>query len=422
MLAIVLALGTVTLPAFAQESSAPAPVGPPVPAPTPGPIAGTSDDPVLARGQYLVTIGNCASCHTRPDGAPFTGGLAFTTPFGKIYSTNITPDDETGIGKWTAMDLRRAMHEGVAPGGRNLFPAFPYTSFTKVADEDVDAIYRYLRSLKPEHYTPPKNAMAFSQRWAMAIWDKLFFKPGRFVPDQSKSAEWNRGAYLVEGLGHCDACHTPRNIAMAEVKDRPFAGGAIQDEVAENKIRRWSAVNLTSAKDGLAAWSVNDLTSYLHTGFTARAGSFGPMDEVIVNSLKHATTEDVHAMATYLKSLPAQDSKAAAATADQAKAGEAVYKDRCENCHQSSGRGGFFNGPPVAGSAIAQSDDPASLINVILYGPQTSKDVSTGSWETMKPYRDVLTDEQIAAVATYLRGSWGNHGRPVTAAEVAKQR
>ncbi len=381
------------------------------------------EDPILARGQYLATAGNCISCHTRPGGIPFTGGLAFDTPFGKLYSTNITPDDDTGIGKWTADDLRRALHEGIAPDGRNLFPAFPYTAFAKVTDEDVDAIYAYLRSLKAERYTPPSNSLAFSLRWPMKLWNKLFFKPAPFAEDTTQSAEWNRGAYLVEGLGHCSACHSPRNAEMAEITARAYAGGALLDKAGDGgPIRRWSAVNLTSAKEGLGSWPLEDLAKYLKTGFSSHAGSFGPMNEVIANSLKQLTREDTHAMAVYLKSLPAQDSNSATVTPNQAKSGEAIYKERCSSCHQSSGRGGLFTAPPVAGSAVAQADDPAALINIILYGPETSRDIATGSWETMKPFKDVLSDQEVAAVSNYLRGSWGNRGRPVSASEVSKQR
>jgi mono/diheme cytochrome c family protein len=385
--------------------------------------AAAPEDPIKARGKYLVSAGNCISCHTRPGGVPFTGGLAFDTPFGTLYSTNITPDDETGIGTWTAADLRRALREGIAPGGRNLFPAFPYTAFAKVTDADVDAIYAYLASLKAERYTPPANSPAFGLRWPMKIWNKLFFKPGPFAEDRSQSAEWNRGAYLVEGLGHCGACHSPRNRAMAEIADRAYAGGTIQDKVGEaGPVRRWSAVNLTSAKEGLGTWPVEDLAKYLNTGLSAHAGSFGPMNEVIANSLTQLTKADAHAMAVYLKSLPAQDSKSATVSADQAKRGEGIYKERCSTCHQSSGRGGLFTGPPVAGSAVAQADDPAALINVILYGPATCKDIATGAWETMKPFKEVLSDEEVASVSNYLRGNWGNRGRPVSAGEVARQR
>jgi mono/diheme cytochrome c family protein len=374
------------------------------------------------RGKYLTDAGNCLSCHTKAGAAPFSGGLGFDTSFGTIYSSNITPDLATGIGKWTALDLRRAMHQGIGNDDSRLFPAFPYTSFTKVTNEDVDAIYAYLRTLKPVRYTPPSNGLLFAMRWPLALWDALFFNDGRYVPNTTQSAEWNRGAYLVEGLGHCSACHTPRNLFMAEDSTKSYAGGIIQGEVVMGKQRRWSAVNLSSSKNGLGTWSVNDLAKYLQTGFSTRAGSFGPMNEVIVNSLKNLKVEDVHAMAVYIKSLPARDYTGAAVPADQIKAGEPIYKARCEKCHSSSGRGGMLASPPVAGSAVVQADDPASLINVILYGPELSKDIPTGAWETMQSYGDVLDDAQIAAVANYLRGSWGNRGAPVTESEVAQQR
>ena len=389
--------------ALSQEASAPAPSP-------------------AERGEYLTDAGNCLSCHTQPGAAPFAGGVGFDTPFGTIYSSNITPDPVTGIGLWTALDLRRAMHEGVGKDGSHLFPAFPYTSFTKVTNEDVDAIYAYLRTLKPVRYAPPSNGLLFSMRWPLELWNARYFQEGRYQPSATQSPEWNRGAYLVEGLGHCSACHTPRDLFMAEDSARSYAGGTLQAEVAKGKTRPWSAVNLTSAKSGLGSWSVNDLTKYLQTGFSARAGSFGPMNEVILNSLKKLKSADVHAMAVYLKSLPARNDTDAGVSAEQVTAGAPVYKDHCEKCHSSSGRGGMFAGPPVAGSAVVQADDPASLVNVILYGPEVSKGIPTGAWENMPAYNDILNDAQTAAVANFLRGSWGNHGAPVTESAVAQQR
>src|ERR1700722_76015 len=373
------------------------------------------------RGRYLADAGDCISCHTQPGAMPFSGGVRFETTFGNLYSSNITPDPTTGIGAWKADDLRRAMHEGIAAGGYRLFPAFPYTAFTKVSDADVDAIYAYLRTLKAVRYTPPSSSFVFTQRWGMASWNALFFTEGRFSPVAARSAEWNRGAYLVEGLGHCSACHTPRNLFMAETAGKAYAGGLIQDKVARGKIRQWSAVNLTSAKNGLGAWAVNALAKYLQTGFSARGGTFGPMNEVIVNSLKKLTAEDVRAMAVYLKSLPAQEYAGGGVAPQQASAGESIYKDRCEKCHSASGRGGMFSGPPVAGSAVVQAEDPASLINIILYGPDTPKEVSFGAWETMQPYTEVLNDSEVAAVSNYVRGSWGNRAGMVKAADVAQQ-
>lgn len=376
------------------------------------PIASGAQDALIERGRYLATAANCAACHSRPDGAPFAGGVPFVTPMGTIYSTNITPDPDIGIGGWSAADLRRALHEGIAPSGRHLFPAFPYPSFTRISDEDADAIYAYLRSLEPQRYAPPPNGLLFRQRWAMRLWNLLFFEPGRFTGDPAKPEEWNRGAYLVEGPGHCSACHTPRNAFLAERKSEAFRGGVVQ---------QWSAVDL--GPEGLAAWSVEDLAKYLRQGFSAKAGTFGPMNEVIVGSLSQLSPEDVHAMAVYLKALPArQRAPGPVPSAEEIAAGQPIYKKHCESCHGGSGRGGMFSGPPLAGSAIVQSDNPASLINVILQGANVPPGVRTGSWETMKPFREALSDGEIASLANFLRGSWSNHARPVSVSEVGRQR
>jgi mono/diheme cytochrome c family protein len=376
----------------------------------------------LQQGSYLTDAGNCVSCHTRSGAAPFSGGVPFITKLGTIYSSNITPDARAGIGNWSLDEFRRAMHEGIAPGGRRLFPAFPYTSFTKVSDADVAAIYAYLRTLQPVRYSPPRNGFVFRQRWAMRLWNLLFFRSGRFAPGPKQSEQWNRGAYLVEGLGHCDACHSPRNAFMAEESARAYSGGTFDEKVPGGQTRPWSAVNLTSSRTGLASWSVNELTRYLKAGFSLRAGVFGPMNDVVDNSLRNLSDADVQAMAVYLKSLPALGTDGTAPPAAALKAGTRIYSDECEECHMPSGRGGLFSAPPLSGSAVVQAGDPASLINVILYGADGPKDVSFGGWETMKPYGNVLSDAQIAAVANYVRGSWHNHGSEVTAAQVARQR
>jgi mono/diheme cytochrome c family protein len=391
-----------------------------------GSVAG--DDTVLVeRGRYVALAANCASCHTRPGGAPYAGGVAFEAPVGTIYSSNITSSLDHGIGKWTAKDLRRALHEGVAAEGYRLFPAFPYTSFTQMTDEDVDALYAYLGTVKADEYRPPDNDFVFKQRWAMAIWNALFFEPARYQPDPKQTPEWNRGAYLVGALGHCGACHTPRNRFLAEQSAKAYHGGTLREYVTADKVRDWAAVNLTSSADGLKTWSVDDLTKYLHTGFSLRGGAWGPMNEVVRNSTSKLTLEDARAMATYIKSLPAKSSPEGEqvqppVTAEQAALGQSIYEDRCEKCHSASGRGGMFSGPPLAGSAIVQSADPASLINAVLYGATPAEGMKLGAWETMKPYADVLSDTDIANVANYVRGSWGNAAPPVDAVRVAKQR
>jgi mono/diheme cytochrome c family protein len=379
-------------------------------------------DALVERGRYVALAANCASCHTRRGGTPYAGGVPFETPVGTLYSSNITASREHGIGKWTAEDLRRALHEGIAADGYRLFPAFPYTSFTRMTDEDVAALYAYMRTVAADEYQPPANDLVFSQRWAMIIWNALFFEPARFEPNPKQTPEWNRGAYLVDALGHCGACHTPRNRFLAEESAKAYHGGNLREYVTADKVRDWAAVNLTSSATGLKAWSVDELTRYLHSGFSRRGGSWGPMNEVIGNSISKLTLEDARAMATYIKSLPESVETQTPVTAEQAALGQAIYSDRCEKCHGSSGRGGMFSGPPLAGSAIVQSADPDSLINAILYGAMPPEGMKLGAWETMKPLGDVLSDTDIANVANYVRGSWGNGASPVDAARVAKQR
>lgn len=375
-----------------------------------------------ARGKYLALAGNCGACHTRAGGEPFAGGLAFDTPFGTIYSSNITPDAKTGIGRWTAPDLRRAMHEGIAADGSRLFPAFPYASFTKVTDADVDDIHAYLRTLKPVRYVPPDNSILFSMRWALAAWNKLYLEPGRFAPDPKKPADWNRGAYLVEGLGHCGACHTPRNAQMAEIRERALQGGVIPGAVAPGKLRDWSAVNLTNAKHGLAAWTEADLVRYFRTGVSPRGSTLGPMHEVVSHSLRHLEEADLRAIAIYLKGVAGPAYAGATVSAEQARPGAATYAERCEECHGPSGRGGFFTGPALAGSAIVQAENPATLINAVLYGSTIKREAGASNWEPMSAYADALDDAEVAALANFLRGSWGNRAAPVAPEDVRRQR
>jgi len=432
--AMVLGAGLFLSPAVAQDAPAAsdAPVttdtpGVDVPTPVDVPPAPTVD-PQVQRGEYLARMGNCVSCHTVHGNEPFAGGLPFKTPYmflGTMYSTNITPDEETGIGTWSEADFVKAMHTGEGPNGP-LYPAFPYTSFTKATDDDVKAIYAYLRTVKPVKYEPPSNSFIFVvARFGMKIWNAMFLEEGRFVADSSQSEEWNRGAYLVNGLGHCSACHTPRNLLLAEKSAEHLWGAVVPDVVLEGEYRPWFAVNLTQSKQGgLGAWSVDDIKRYLKTGHNKFAGTFGPMNEVIANSLSHMTEEDAKAMAVYLKSLPpAPEAEPMQIAEEETKAGEALYLKHCEECHARTGRGGFMKAPPVAGSAIAQGRDPASLINIILYGAEPAKGLNPpGAWESMRSFRDRMTDEEIAAVANYVRSSWKNGGSKITPQDVAKQR
>ncbi|MDB5397904.1 MAG: cytochrome [Rhodospirillales bacterium] len=402
---------------------------------------------LIEKGKYLATAGDCISCHTRPHGEQFAGGLPLKTPFGTIYTANITPDKETGIGNWTEEQLARAMREGVADDGSHLYPAFPYPSYTKVTDEDVHAIYAYLKSLKPVSYNPPKNEMPFpfSQRGLMAIWNKMFLREGRYAPDASQSPEWNRGAYLVEGLGHCSACHTPRNQLGGERTSLALTGGTYQDAIVdsvheqeivkqENMIRPWSAVNLTSSPQGLGAWSVEEIAAYLKTGHNALAGAFGPMAQIVSNSTQYLTDEDTRAMAVYLKSLPPVAPPIdKSVNADQMQKGEIAYTVRCGDCHLPTGLGSPKTpdadptkvSPPLVGNPVVQADDPATLINLILYGAHEAI-MDDKAWPKMPGFEmDFglgMDDDQVAALANYVRNSWGNKGNMVAPKDVAKQR
>jgi mono/diheme cytochrome c family protein len=404
-----------------------------------------AQQPLAEQGRYLATAGDCISCHTRPGGEPFAGGRPLNTPFGVIYSANVTPDPKTGIGAWTERQFERALRGGLAADGTHLYPALPYTAYTKVTDQDVHAIYAYMRTVKPVSYTPPKNKMPFpfSIRALLGGWNMMFLDEGRFAPDASHTAEWNRGAYLTQGLGHCGACHAPRNFLGGPVQGGALTGGdyldEISDEVVDNSItplderivRPWSAPNLTQSPSGLGAWSLEAIAAYLKSGHSVRAGAFGPMSEVIGNSTSRLTDPDIHAIAVYLKSLaPATQSMSPKAAADALKAGEIVYTTRCADCHLPSGLGmpraanadASKTAPPLAGSAALQAPDPATLINVILYGAHEAA-LTDGSWPKMSGFELSvgLDDEQIAALCTYVRSSWGNRAGAVDAAAVARQ-
>lgn len=382
------------------------------------------------RGEYLATAGNCVSCHTSKNGSPFAGGLPFETPFGKIYSTNITSDPDAGIGRWTLEEFTAAMRQGKRPNGDHLYPVFPYTSYTKVSDEDIAAIYAYLKTVSPVKYTPPENELGFpfNQRWTLGLWKALFFKEGQYEPQPAQSAEWNRGAYLVEGLGHCGMCHTPRNFMGAPVNDLALAGGTYTTRF-EGRLSSWSASNLTSATEGLAKWSVDDVTDYLKLGISSRSGVFGPMNEVVVNSTRHLSREDVRAMAVYLKSLPAKSREATGGRPadDVVRAGSLQYDIHCGSCHLPTGEGAADQGPPLIGSPVVLDADPSSLINVTLFGAQTPHVAPSTEWEArrwirMEPFENKLSDEQAAALLSFVRNAWGHEASAVTPEQVAAQR
>lgn len=382
---------------------------------------------LIERGEYLATAGNCGSCHTAPGGEYMAGGLPFKTPFGIIYSTNITGDTQTGIGAWTESEFLASMREGVRPGGEHLYPVFPYTAFTKVTDEDSAAIFAYLKSLPAVSRQNEVNELdfPFGYRPLMVVWKTLFFTPGAYEPDASQSDDWNRGAYLVEGLGHCGACHTPRNMLGAEQESLAFQGGEYLDHVPEHGLRPWSAPNITASKRGVGLWEHEDLAAYLGTARNSFIESFGPMNEVIMNSTRHMDESDVAAMATYLKSLPGDETVESTEPDAQVMGfGRTVYNLHCGTCHLPTGEGDPEMGPRLnAGSLVVQAENPASMINAILYAPRPPEPALPMRWrEPMRDYQYLLDDDEIAAVATYIRNSWSNRAGVVTVEDVERQR
>jgi mono/diheme cytochrome c family protein len=369
----------------------------------------------IARGKALATAGDCVACHTAPGGVPFAGGLALQTPFGAIMTANITPDNATGIGSWSADDFARAMHEGRRPGGDRLYPAFPYPYYTKVTRADTDAILTYLRSLPPVSNSVDRSALPFpfNIRLSMIGWNALFFAPSDFTPDPKRSDEYNRGAYLVEGLGHCGACHTPLNAFGANKSYQRLEGGRIDN---------WTAANITNDMDeGLGKWSVDDVVRYLKTGQTATGLASGPMKDVVENSTSKMADADLKAMAVYLKERGAAGSPPATpvpASDKRMQVGEAIYVDTCAACHMRSGEGVAHMFPRLAGSVIATQLDPASLIRIVLTGGRAAATDSLPTAPAMPSLGYRLNDDQVAAVVTYVRNSWGNLAWPATPEKV----
>jgi mono/diheme cytochrome c family protein len=371
----------------------------------------------VRRGQYLVAAGDCISCHLREGGEPFAGGLGLNTPFGLIYTSNITPDRDTGIGAWTRDQFYRAMHDGKGAQGEDLYPAFPYPWFRRVSREDDDAIFAYLMTLPPVKFTPPKNDLSFplNIRSFVGAWNLLYLDSHDFQPDPGQSAEWNRGAYLVNGLGHCGGCHTPKNSLGADKSKQELHGG---------KLDNWVAPDLTSnARTGLGDWSVDDIAEFLATGRNAHAAAGGAMADVINYSTSFINDADRRAIAVYLKSQPASPSVAAAATdAGAMRRGAEVYSDACASCHLDNGIGQSRLFPPLGKDAMLQQPDPTGLEHLILGGTRVGVSASRPSPLGMPSFAWKLTDQEIADVSTYIRNSWGNQAAPVTAADVSALR
>ena len=386
---------------------------------SPASSAATLDN--LARGAYLARAGNCMGCHTARGGLAYAGGRALATPFGAMFAPNITPDRDTGIGAWNADDFWRALHNGKSRDGRLLYPAFPYTNYTKVTRADADALFAFLHNLPAVKQANIQHALRFpyNQQIALAGWRLLFFTPGVFAPSAAESPTWNRGAYLVEGLGHCSACHASRNVAGASM---PGLGGGLIPSSG------WYAPSLTSDLEaGLGSWTTPHIVQLLKTGVSPRATVFGPMAEVVERSLQHLSDADVGAMATYLKSLPA--TKAAVRTApagahvDQVIAqGKKLYATHCVDCHGADGLGLAPAYPPLAGNRAITMDNPVNAVRIILNGGFAPGTIANPRPYGMPPYSHLMDDVEVAALASYLRASWGNTAAPVTAREVNRNR
>lgn len=379
----------------------------------------------VERGHYLATISNCMGCHTVEGGAPYTGGVKFSTDFGTIYSTNITPDIDTGIGSWSLQDFRNSIRRGVRPNGENLYPVFPYPYYTKFTDDDIEALYSYLKTIDSVAQESPEHDLSFPYNInvLLKLWNWLYLEDGEYAGDPQESDEWNRGAYLVQGPLHCGQCHSPRNLFGGVQQDLAYTGAVYHDNVRTGEIRKWAATNLTPAREGLGEWSRQDLVDYLKTGNSSRAVSFGPMNKVIMGGTSHLDDTDIQAVATYFTSLePNRQDPAPAASEETLRAGARLYTIHCGTCHLATGMGGREIGVPLAGSSVVQAPDPSTMINVILYGPQIPPPPFSTGREDMKAFGERLRNEEIAQIASFVRSSWGNAAGGVTADQVEKQR
>ncbi|MDR5835531.1 cytochrome c [Caballeronia sp. LZ034LL] len=397
---------------------------------------------LVARGDYLARAADCAGCHTaapvpgKPQPHPFAGGLPMGSPFGTIWSSNITPDPVHGIGRYSYEDFARALRKGVASGGKHLYPAMPYPSFSKISDDDLHALYAYfMHGVEPVAQAAPETKLPFpfNQRWALTFWNFAFAPDKPFVGDPKRDAQWNRGAYLVQSLGHCGACHTPRGPAYDELGytdgSPAYLTGGTNDH--------WHAPNLTGLKGaGLGRISAADLAAFLKTGHGAGLATFGAMVQVVEDSTQYLDDQDLQAIASYLKSLPAhgeggtyddhsreaRQSVAALHTGEQERPGAGLYQGTCARCHQADGMGVPLKYPRLAGNPAVLSQKPDSLVRLVLQGGRAPSTVHGPEPKKMPAFADQLTDTEIARVLTFVRSTWGNNAPPVTTRDVRTMR
>ncbi|MEP7100236.1 MAG: cytochrome c [Burkholderiales bacterium] len=384
---------------------------------------------LIARGAYLARAGNCMGCHTVQGGAAYAGGRGVPTPFGTIYAPNLTPDAATGIGAWSSAEFWRALHNGRARDGRLLYPAFPYPNYTRITREDSDAIHAYLRSLPAVAQPNKPHALSFpfDQQAALAVWRALYFRaaePARPEVDavlgSTRGPEWLRGAYLVEGLGHCNACHASRNALGATRSTLDLAGGLIP-------VQNWYAPSLTSPSEAsVAAWDTEHIVDLMHSGISARGAVMGPMREVVAGSTQYLSEPDLRAMAVYLKALPQTAAepapKEAAASPAIDSPGGKLYTQHCVACHGEQGEGVAGVYPALAGSRAVTMRTPVNLVHMVLEGGFPPSTGANPRPYGMPPFATVLSNDEVAQLLSYVRGSWGNRGAPVSALEVTQFR
>jgi alcohol dehydrogenase (quinone), cytochrome c subunit len=397
-------------------------------------FAAKPDDPLVARGAYLAKAGDCVACHSAPKGKPFAGGLPMTTPMGKIFTTNITPDPETGIGKWSEEDFEKALRRGVSKDGHNLYPAMPYPSYAKVRDDDVAALYTYfMKGVAPVNQANRPSDIPFplNMRWPLTFWNMVFLDKAVYRDKDQKDVAWNRGAYLIQGLGHCGSCHTPRGIAFQEKAQDESNSAWLTGGLLDG----WFAANLTGEQNvGLGRWSEAELATFMKTGANAHASAFGSMTDVINNSTQALNDQDISAMSAYLKSLPAAGGTSAPVYAYDAKAsmallshpatdaGAKVYTAYCMYCHGVDGKAFAPFLAPLAGNPNVLEKNASSLINVTLNDNHDLVIQGIPAAYPMPNYSKILSDQQIADVLTFVRTGWNNRASAVTVADVVKIR
>lgn len=386
---------------------------------------------LIARGEYLVKAADCAACHTAPGGKPFAGGFAFKLPFGRLYSPNITPDKDTGIGGWTDAEFVRALHQGIGRDGEDLYPAFPYTSYALLSTDDALAIRAYLQTLPPARAKPPENSILFpfNQRFVMRAWKLLFLPKHRFEANPARDPVWNRGAYLAEALAHCGECHTPRNLMFATKSDAKFAGAVVDG---------WKAYNITpDPQSGIGKWTDAELADYLASGHAeGHGGASGNMAEAVDLSLRHLSRADIESIVTYLKTVPPQRSgdpeivqadppSLAVSTAwsvppgQPASEGRRIFESACASCHGWNGEGQQSQYAALRGARTVNDPDGANLVRVVLEGVRIRSPLGD---MTMPAFAQAYSDAEIASLSNYVLEQFGAKQGRVTATMVARAR